>query len=258
MPKSYSWLLLIIGLLGFAGCREETAEPLDFAADYALFPLELDRGIIYAVDSIVIFRTTGGVRYDTSRYEARETLVETFTDASGRDVFRGERWRRADDGEDWTFEYSFTTWRTAEAAFREEDNLRFTKLVFPVRLNRSWDAHAAFDEDRSFVVGGEFVQTYRGWRSRYLEVDQNVSLPTGIDFDEATRVRLAADTNLIDIRAGTEIYAPEVGLVARTVDARSTQCNVCCTGDFAQCTELPWDAKAEKGFKLNQYFLRFE
>ena len=260
MNRNYSINLLVLfalAILTFAGgCDESTAEPTDLSYDYSHFPLELDRPLIYRVDSIVLVPTVGGIRYDTTTSQLRETLVETFVGADGQEVYRGERWTRPTEDDEWEPAGSFTQWRTRSAAFREDDNLVFNSLIFPIDVGTSWDAHAAFDDQRFFTVGGEFVQVYRGWRSRYLGVRETAILPTGVSFDEVLLVEMANDTNLIDLRAATATYAPGFGLVARTIDARSTQCQVCCGGDTAPCADLPWDDKAEKGFLLRQYFIR--
>ncbi|MEL6142637.1 MAG: hypothetical protein AAFU67_13590 [Bacteroidota bacterium] len=64
--------------------------------------------------------------------------------------------------------------------------------------------------------------------------------------------------NLIDFRLAYERYARGLGLVERFVDARHTQCQVCCNGDTGSCLDLSWDNKAEKGFILHERLIRVE
>jgi|AntRauTorckE5430_2_1112549.scaffolds.fasta_scaffold01127_5 hypothetical protein len=248
----------VLALLILIGCKKEVAEPIDFSADYAHFPLELNQPKFYALDSIVLFNTVQGTRYDTARLEVRETLVETFTAADGTETFRGERWdRRLPDGL-WRFRQTFTLSRSTTTATREEDNLRFTKLVFPIRAGVRWDGNAAFDETREFVIGGEFLNIYDGWTYKYARPEEDVyqggDFPT---FDNSTLVIQADSLDfLIEFRLAYERYAPGIGLVQRFIDARNTQCGVCCNLDFATCGDLPWDDKAEEGFILIETFLR--
>lgn len=249
-------LLPVLYALFIAGsCDTEPIEPVDTSEDQAFFPLELNQPLFYTLDSIVLFNTTQGIVYDTSTAEVRETLVERFVESDGTETFRGERWQRQDENSPWRFVQTYTVSRTATAAFRTEDNLRFTKMVFPIVENETWDGNVAFDERRQIVVGGEFLDVFNGWNYRYTAVGETIGLPTGRTVDNTVRVEQADVNILIDFREAYEIYAPGIGLVERFVDARATQCRVCCGGsnpNTTQCLELPWDEKAEKGFILRQ------
>ncbi len=245
-------LLLLLPLLAVLACEESVAEPIDLSADLSYFPTELNRELIYDVDSIVLFNTVSGVVYDTARSQVRETLVESFEATDGTTTFRGERWRRADATDPWRFEQTFTVTRSNRAATRTEDNLTFTKLIFPIRARAGWEGHAAFDETRSLVVGGEFLDVYNNWSYRYATATSD-TLINGQTYEASWRVDQADIDNLIDRRIAFERYAPGVGLIERFLDARHTQCQICCGGDTgATCLDLPWDEKAEKGFILHQ------
>lgn len=247
-------LLPFLYVLFIAGsCENEIQDPVDLSADQAYFPLELNVPLFYDQDSIVLFNTTGGIVYDTSRSEVRETLVEVFTEADGTESYRGERWQREDENSPWRFIQTYTVSRSNTALTRREDNLQFTKLIFPIRDGRSWDGNAAFDVRREIVVGGEFLDVFNGWDYRYQEVGNDFTAPSGRSFSDVVLVRQAlVEDNLIDLRQAHEIYAPGVGLVERFIDARHTQCRVCCNVDTELCFNLTWDEKAEKGFILRQ------
>jgi len=250
--------LLLYSLFFALSCKEEVAPPIDFSEDLAYFPLELNRPLYYAVDSIVVFSTVQGIVYDTASAEVRETLVEEFVAENGETQYRGERWQRNDASSPWVFSQTYTVSRTGTTAIRQEDNLRFTKLVFPISRGRSWNGNAAFDETRQLVIGGEFVDVYNGWEYLYDTTGAAVVLATGLMLENTLRVQQATINNLIDQRLAFERYAPGIGLVERFIDARATQCRVCCNLDFPMCTSLSWDEKAEKGFILRQTLLRTE
>jgi len=100
-PTMRKYLLLpVLYVLFVAGsCEDEIRDPLDLETDYAYFPLELNTPLFYDQDSIVVFNTAGGIVYDTSTTEIRETLVEIFTETDGTDprkrtVGRQRRLRR--------------------------------------------------------------------------------------------------------------------------------------------------------------------
>ncbi len=248
--------LLLCGLLLSAGCTEEVEPPVDLTADLAYFPLELNQPLFYQLDSIVLFNTTSGIVYDTARLEVRETLVESFIAADGTETYRGERWDRPLAGGEWRFRQTYTLSRSNTAAFRSEDNLTFTKLTFPFREGKQWDGHLAFDDRREFVVGGEFLDIFFGWAYEYVAIATPVTLTSGLTFAESILIRQAETDNLIDRRAAFERYAPGVGLIERFIDARHTQCRVCCGNDTGACLDLSWDDKSEKGFILRQTLLR--
>ncbi|MEO0732344.1 MAG: hypothetical protein AAFZ52_05890 [Bacteroidota bacterium] len=259
MYKLYLTALLSVVLLAGA-CKEEILAPRDLSADYAYYPLEIGTSNFYRMDSIVLFNTVQGVVYDTITAEVRETLVESFVDADGTIVFRGERWQRPDAASPWHFVQTYTAHRNERTAVRSEDNLSFTKLVFPLRENVRWDGNAAFDDNRPFVIGGGFVTVYRGWSYRYLEVREPVSLDTGIELPEAVYVEQdTSANNFIERRLAYERYAPGIGRIERFIDARDTQCVVCCNQTNTDlCATLPWDEKAEEGFILRELFVRRE
>ncbi|TXF87827.1 hypothetical protein FUA23_17360 [Neolewinella aurantiaca] len=249
--------LSLSALFLLSACEEETATPTDFSADFAYFPIELNEPKYFALDSIVLFNTVGGIVYDTARLEVRETLVERYEAADGTETFRGERWdRRLPDGE-WRFRQTFSMSRSNLRATRNEDNLSFTKMVFPVSEGKRWDGHTAFDDSRSFVVGGEFVEIYQGWDYRYTSTDNSIAAGSAaLDIEGAVVIEQDATDNLITQSIAYEIYAPNIGLVERFIDARRTQCRICCNVDTELCSNLPWNEKAEKGFILKETFLR--
>ncbi|WP_420460689.1 hypothetical protein [Neolewinella sp.] len=247
--------LLLLCLAG--SCKEEVFTPEARPLLEQYFPLELNRPAYYQVDSVVLRAVVGGITYDSSRSEVRETLVETFTAADGTTVYRGERWVRRDDTQPFRFEQTFTVSRDARAATRSEGNLTFTKLTAPIREGSSWDGNAAFDERRSVRVGGEFLDVYQGWEYRYTDLDGLDTLKAGTELDSVVTVTQAEILDLlIDLRVAYERYAPGLGLVERFVDARHTQCISCCNRNTEACSPLPWDEKAEKGYIIREELIR--
>ena len=253
-PLFYTFLVL---LCLTESCKEEVFTPEARPLLEQYFPLELNRPAYYQVDSVVLRAVVGGIEYDSSRSEARETLVETFTAADGTTVYRGERWVRPDDTQPFRFEQIFTVSRDARAAIRSENNLTFTKLTHPLREGSDWDGNAAFDSRRSVSVGGEFLDVYEGWEYRYTDTDGLDTLVSGEQLDSVITVTQAEVLdNLIDLRVAYERYAPGLGLVERFVDARHTQCVACCSRNTDVCAGLPWDEKAEKGYIIHEELIR--
>ncbi|MTB50968.1 hypothetical protein E1J53_0008325 [Lewinella sp. W8] len=251
ITRSLCLLALLASLLSFSGCEEEVLEPRNFSADFAYFPLAIGQTDFYRLDSIVLFNTVGGVIYDTTRLEVRETLVDTFRTPDGHLWYRGERSERYVGETSWRPVEGFDVSLQNNQAIRREDNLPFVKLVFPVREGRRWNGNVGFDEFRQIPTGGELLDVFAGWDYRYSEVDTPRDT-LNLTFTESLLVDQANIDNLIDYRQAYERYAPGVGLIERFLDARHTQCRVCCNGDTQGCFDLSWDTKAEKGFIIYQ------
>ena len=245
-----SYLICLLPLL-ITACKEELAEPLQLSEDQVYFPVELNKKVIYDVDSIVLFNTVRGVVYDTARSQVQEELVEAFAGADGDTIYRGERtWRRTEN-DPWQPNQTYTVTRNATRAQLTEDNLTFTKLVFPIRPGVSWDGNAAFNERREFAVGGEFVTIYEFWDYRYAPAPLDTVI-NGIQLTDTWLVEQADQDLLINLRRAYERYAPGIGLVEQFIDARDTQCVSCCNRDTRICSDLPWDEKAEQGFIVHK------
>ena len=251
----YFTALLAVLILSASACNETEAD-LTEAPLATYYPLVLDRATYYSVDSIVLVGTVGGTRYDTSRSEAREVLVDTFRAPDGRLVYRGERSTRGTAADDFTFDQTYTLEQSGSGIVRTEDNLAFTKLVSPVREGERWDGNNAFDDLRRVPVGGEFLDVYRAWDYRYANLDSTVNLAGTGEFGNVLVVRQAQYSTEIDLRNAYELYAPGIGLLERYLDARHTQCIICCNRDGTACRELSWDEKAEKGYIIHQRYLR--
>ena len=252
MVRLYPFIAAALTLFCLAACEEEPLQPLrDNLETY--YPLELNRPVYYRVDSVVLVREVGGVRYDSTSGEARETLVETFVGADGATYYRGERWERPNESVPYRFKQTFTVNRSGQAVVRSEDNLTFTKLVAPLRQGVSWDGNKAFDVSRQVPVGGELLTVYEGWDYRYTNTDTTLTLRTGKEVDSVLVVQQAAVyDNRIDYRRAYEWYAPGLGLVERFIDARHSQC----INTQTNCDDLTWDEKAEKGYIIRQTLLR--
>lgn len=259
MPLPYRFLLLcLLFLLLGCGEDEDPLPPLDTKVAEKYFPLSLGQTRIYAVDSILLLQTVTGTVYDTALLNAREVLVDTFTAPDGRLWFRGERYEkdRSSPDSDYRIVSTYALSSDGYIAYRQEDNLAFTKLTSPLESTNSWEGNQ-FSEFRQFSVGAEFLDIYAGWLYTYSDSASTWEV-NGNMYQDIAMVEQANVNNLIDYRRAYEVYAPEVGLIESFVDARHTQCVVCCNGDTAPCFDLSWGEKAEKGFILRQQLLRIE
>ena len=251
---------LVVGfvvLLLAMACGKNTVEPTQTEFGQAYYPLAVGQTWTYAVDSVVVHPVIGGIAFDTVSLQMQETLVDSFTDASGQLWYRGARSFRADATHSWAFAQTFLLGHSTYGALRREGNLTFVTLPFPPHAGTRWAGNAAFDEFTEVGVGGEVIELFVGWDYRVLSSGEPASAPAP-DYPDVVQIEAANFEGLIDRRYVTETYARGVGLIYRALDILHTQCQACCQGNTAQCLDLPWPAKAEKGFYLRQRLLDFQ
>ncbi len=107
--------------------------------------------------------------------------------------------------------------------------------------------------NQQIEVGGESIEIFKNWESRISRFNHKYS--NGIsNADSCFTVELADYESLIDLRYGFEVYAKGSGLFYRELWVLDTQCN----GNPADCKEIPWQKKAEKGFIVKQRLLSFQ
>lgn len=250
--------LSVLGLVLLCGaCQEtvETPEAIDYGYDY--FPLRIGASWTYQVDSIIFDPGITGTDLDSSRHWVQERITDTFTDAAGLLRYRVEQYSRLADTMPWQINQVLTLARGERRAYRDEANLRFVKLPFPLRDGATWDGNAFFDNTLILEVAGEQLELFKSWDYRVLELEEALEL-SGLTFSDVATVQNADAENLLERRYALEQYARGVGLVYRTLLLADTQCQVCCNGDGAQCEPLPWRDKAERGLIVHQQLVSYQ
>ena len=192
-------------LLCLAACQTRTLDPAaqDRGADY--FPLEVGRWYEYEVDSVGY----GVFGKDSSRYQLREEVTQTFTDLTGATAFRVERFRRR-TGQPWpaTPDSVWVAQRDDRKALRTEDNTAFVRMIFPVQDRAAWDVNA-------FNVQPARTALLWGVGQPLTVGDSLYPLTARVVYEgrlEGGRV-VELDTNLLGRRYEVWTYARGVGLV---------------------------------------------
>jgi hypothetical protein len=195
MKNSTSLLsLAIIFISIFSSCKEK--QQITPYTGFNYFQAEVGSWVIYDVDSIVYDGFTNKV--DTFYYQIRELIESEFTDNSGRTALRIERSFRKSDTINWAISQIWSAAITESRAERTEENIKYMKLIFPVRRGRTWNGNA-------FNTLGE--QLYR-----YIETHQSEEI-NGIAFDSTLTVLQIDNFNLIETTQASEKYATNVGMV---------------------------------------------
>lgn len=198
MKKIY--FLLLLGLSIWA-CRNTGAEP---ETGYDYFPLEKGNYVIYDVTQIdyVINQAP-----DTSRFQIKERVGDSYTALDGQLSYRIERYRRESAQQVWAFDSLWTARRAIDRAIRVENNISFVKLVFPARTGQFWNPNIlnTLDSTRSIVVNeGEAAK---------------VGTQT---YDKTLKVQLQNKQTKVDTIIENETYAKTIGLISRDLTRVST------------------------------------
>jgi hypothetical protein len=240
-----SFVLLIAGVVIFGSCETEILPELPGYEQY--FPTDEGRIWEYQLDSI-IYRET--VPNDTQRWFVREEVGPEYTDLEGVPSFPVMRYRRRNPSENWRYDNTWVIRRWEGRGEYVENNLRFVKLVFPIREGDSWNGHLFFSDLENIPVV-ESCNNYAflyDWEYRYTGVHQ-AGIAGSFSFDSTLTVQQAGEQNLIEFNSAEEHYATGVGLIKRRFDHLTTQ-NI--------CPECPWSDKAECGFSVIQTLVYWE
>lgn len=196
--------VLLITILVFSCKKKKEPEVVDTGEAY--YPTTLGSYVVYNVDSIVFDEFT----YDSTfyKYQIKEKIEEEYTDQQGRPALKLVRYIKKFNA---AVSYSAMPWvikdvwqvnvtkRNVEVV---EENVRFVKMIFPVKVNSTWN--------------GNSTNTLDEWIYKYSYMDNSETIG-GIPFPKVTMVVQKDFPTLISRQYYTEKYAKEVGLVSREI-----------------------------------------
>jgi len=189
----YIILAFAVGFL--LSCKKDKVEPpIDVGYDY--YPNKVGNYIIYQVDSIVYDDFTGTV--DTFAYQLKELIESDFIDNQERNTQRIERYNKANDTLPWILKDVWYANRTNTTAEKVEENVRYIKLIFPVKLRQEWNGNTF----------NFFEPEIYKYSDLYKSFDAN-----SLHFDSTITVIQKEELNLILDDYAIEIFAKNVGLV---------------------------------------------
>jgi hypothetical protein len=181
-------------------CKKDNSSSGTTYLGYDYFPLKVGDSLIYdvhlkTVDALNTFDTT---------YQLLERVESVFQDNENRPTLRLERYVRHDSSSPWVI---YKVWRanfTNANVEKEEDNITFLKLVFPVALNKEWNGNAK-----------DTIQNYQDYK--YISVHQSYA-DNGLSFDSTLTVEQVNDTtdNHFNPQFYQEKYAARVGMIYKT------------------------------------------
>lgn len=190
------YIIFVLATIALVGCEKSNYQETPMF--YSYFPTDINSWTEYEVREIVHNSSVGS---DTTHYYLKEVIAEEFIDNQGRVTFRIERFKKDSLSDTYTISdvwYSNLTNTTAE---KVEENVRFVKLVFPIKDSKSWDGNA--------------YNTEIEWDYEYDSVHVERSY-NNLFFDSTIKVQQIDNVNPIQNQVAFEVYANHIGLVRKS------------------------------------------
>lgn len=237
-------ILFACSMVFSISCNEKLAEvssPL--TADF--YPMQTGKYIIYNVDSIIYNET---IADDSTHWQIREQIMDTFYDLDSILNFRIERSRRADALSAWQVLDVWSVRNKNGNIERDENDLRFVKLAEPVVVNSNWDGTAYLGNlfDLPYYRECDRLDFLENWEYTYTTTDSSATI-NGLQFDSIVTVKQQGADNLIEQNYAIELYARGVGLIKKEFFHYTSQ----------NTNDIPWEEKAECGYKYTMEIVEY-
>jgi hypothetical protein len=199
-------LLILFPVLIVLSCTKKKVPENESLLGLDYYPTNQGKYVIYDVDSTVY----GDLNKDTTqaKYRIKEKIADSFTDNEGKPAIRLERYvkmfnpNKPYDSIPWTMKEVWMLNADKKSIQLSEGNTRFTKLVFPVQKDATWNGNA-----RNTI--GEWMYMYD-----YIDKKETVN---GINLSEVLYVKQRYFRTEISFENYYEKYAKGVGLVYRQI-----------------------------------------
>ncbi len=214
-------LLVLITL--FFSCEKKSIPASEYDVGYDYYPQTIGKYVIYAADSTIYDEFT--FQPTTYKYLIKEKIEDTFTDPEGKPALRLVRYIKKYDS---TKTYDQMAWAVKDAwqvnvsatsVDVVEENVRFTKLAFPVKTNGTWNGNA-----KNTI--GEWMYSYKYMDKKetisavYLDNKQNIN--NAVPLEKVAYVKQKDFLTAISYDYYIEKYARGVGLVYREIKMLAT------------------------------------
>ncbi|HPQ07764.1 MAG TPA: hypothetical protein PK995_00890 [Bacteroidia bacterium] len=221
----------------FSSCKKDNVSTtLDLGKDY--FPVSIGHYIVYDVDSTVYDEITH--QPTTYKYRLKEIITQSFINDENTTSYRLERYikyfdsTKSYDQIPWQIKNVWTIIPYSNSIEKVEENIRYVKLIFPIKQNSQWDGNAK-------NTLGEKKYNYE-----YIDNSENIN---NIHFDKVLKVKQYEYRSLIKYQNEYEKYAKNVGLVYKEMINLESQ-NI--------IPNVPVENRAEKGYILRMQIVEWK
>ena len=196
MNKVLRYLFLsCISIIVLYSCKHETESPVDVG--YGYYPSVIGHWIIYDVDSTNYDEFLDTVK--NYKFQLKEIIESTYSDNQNRPTQRLERYTRLNDTINWYLSDVWASNLTASTAEKVEENIRFIKLIFPIKSGRTWNGNALNN------IGSQDYE--------YDNVFEPYTV-NGVTFDSTvTVIQNIEGPNYVFEKYMIEVFAKNVGLI---------------------------------------------
>jgi hypothetical protein len=192
MKNKIFFLILIINL----SCDPVEYSEVKSYQDY--FPIEIQKEKKFLVTNII----HNSFGKDTSSYYLKEIITESFIDLEGDTAYRIQRYWRTDTTQTYEIKDVWVVKKSENSVQQLEENIRFTKLIFPINKNSFWNGNA-------FNNLG-----YQEYSVQSIHTDFNLN---NLTFDSCVSINQNYKSNLLEYENSQEIYSLGLGLVYKEV-----------------------------------------
>ena len=206
MKRLIPLILLSILLVFFLSCKKENPEQDNISKGMNYFPLEQGKYIIYEITEITIDKPSE--YYDTVIYYIKELTESIYIDNQSEQAYRIERYIRYNETDEWNIHQVWSSKLTNISAQKVEENQRFVKIRFPVKIGLSWNGNIYNDLD---------LKKYEITDIHYSE---NIN---GFNFDSCLLVIQKNSESLIHKDLELEIYAWNIGMIYKEITNINSQ-----------------------------------
>ena len=190
MKKQNNFIILFLIII--SSCKPINYIDEDYHSKY--FPVELNQEKEFLITNI----NHSSFGKDTVTYYLKEVISEKFLNLEGDSAYRIERFWKTDSMDNYEIKDIWVANKSLNFAQLVEENIRFTKLIFPFDVNVVWDGNA-FNNQQS-----------QEYRIESINIPYNVN---SLSFDSSITVIQNYKSNLLEYENSKEIYVIGVGLV---------------------------------------------
>ena len=185
--KLYFVLLIII-----SSCKPIVYEETNFFYNY--YPLQINQEKEFLVTNIL----HNSFGKDTTTYFLKEIITDYNINMEGDTVYKVERYWKVDSSLSYEIKDVWTSKKNLSAGYLNEENITYTKLIFPLSLNIYWNGNA-------FNNLG-----YQEYSIESLNIPFQLN---NVIFDSSLTVIQNYKSNLLEFENSKEIYATGIGLI---------------------------------------------
>jgi hypothetical protein len=215
--KKVLFVAIITGLFACKKTSEDFPVPPSIA-EYA--PLKVGKFITYDLDSLLFL---GGTQEIHRKYEVKYLVTDSVNDNLGRKVFRIVRSIRSLSTNPFLPDNTSYAINTGTNFEFTENNLRFFKLIQPIKNDATWKGNSAVSTSSS----GTNLSYLFDWDYTFAKVGEpakvnNVIIPNTITINQADKgnglpvilpTQSSNPTTIASKDSAVEIYAKDIGMV---------------------------------------------